>query len=360
MRDKIVLLIIPLILLIPSILTGVSPDRNAARIELRKVQEFPAIPTSLRELYLWPKAFDRYIFDHFFMRNLLIRKISTFLYTFDISISKEVLIGKEGWLFLSTNNDVVGKHRGIHNLSPKQANKWVQVMASRARSLRQSGIECWFVIIPNKHSIYPHYLPDWCTRVAPSLTDTLVQRLGMQDDIHWIDLRPVMAEASKKFPVYVKYNTHWNDRGAYIAYTHIMQQLSGSLHIWHIPEGGIRFPDKSLSGDLARLINLQNYLTEESPVAKISHSSITKKTVPKNFQTESWWTTTSHPSARAAILCDSFVYSYMQKYLQESFSYTFFHHHNGMRFNKDLILQQHPDVVIYMVAERLIPSRLPS
>jgi len=95
-------------------------------------------------------------------------------------------------------------------------------------------------------------------------------------------------------------------------------------------------------------------------VAKISQSSITKKKVPKNFQTESWWTTTSHPSARAAILCDSFVYSYMQKYLQESFSYTFFHHHNGMRFNKDLILQQHPDVVIYMVAERLIPSRLPS
>ena len=357
-RDKFVFLVIPLLLLIPCILTFVHPDKNAARIELRKIQEFPSIPTNLRELYLWPKATDRYIIDHFFMRSLFIREISKLLYFCHISISKEVLIGKDGWLFLSTNNDVIDKHRGIKNLSPEEADTWMNIMSSRVRFLKERGIDCWFIIIPNKHSIYPEYLPDWCTKVAPSLTDTLVQKLKEQGEIHWIDLRPLLIEAAKTFAVYGKYNSHWDDMGAYLAYKYIMKKLPGPLNLSPIFEENVRFTYKRMSGDLARLINLQNYLTEEKVVAEITKSRVIKKTEVKDYQKESWTTVTSNRSARAVILCDSFVYSYMQKYLQESFSYSFFKHHNHMDFDKEMILQQHPDIVLYIIVERLIPLRL--
>lgn len=357
-RNRIVFVIFSFFLLIPSILTGSYPDTNAVKIELREIHNFPLAPANLYELIRWPKLFDNYINDHFFLRSLFIKYLSIILHYFDISISKEVLIGKDGWLFLAANHDVIDMHRGIKNLSPEEVEDWINVMSSDVQFLKKKGIDFWFIIVPNKHSVYKQYLPDWCTTTGPSFTDTLIQKLRLQENIHWIDLRPLMIETAKKFPVYGKYDSHWDDMGAYIAYKDIMRHLSNFLNVFLLPEESIKFSIKRLSGGSAGLINLHDRLFEEQIIAEVTNSSIIYKKETKDYTKIGWESITSKSAARAAIFCDSFVNGRMSKYLQESFSYSFFKHHQSRQLNKELILEQHPNVVLYIIVERLIPSRL--
>jgi alginate O-acetyltransferase complex protein AlgJ len=358
-QNKIIFFIIPFILLIPFALTWIYPDTNSAKIELKEIQDVPKFPKSLYEMVSWPELVNNYINDHFFLRSFFIKYISKFLYCVNISINKDVLIGKNGWLFLSRDHDIIDKYRGSKNLSPEDAEEWIKTLSADARFLKKNGIDFWFIIVPNKCTVYPQYLPDWCTHVAPSLTETLIQRLRNQEDIHWLDLRPVLIQAVKKKPVYEKHETHWNDYGAFVAYQYIMEQLPKTLNLSSLSEKNIKFSKIKVSGDLARLLNLADLLTEERVVAEISNSSVLYQEKAGNFQIQGFWAVvTSKHSARAVILCDSFVEGVMRKYLQESFSYSFFKQHNCKSIDRNLILEKHPDIVLYAIVERLIPYRL--
>jgi hypothetical protein len=69
--------------------------------------------------------------------------------------------------------------------------------------------------------------------------------------------------------------------------------------------------------------------------------------------------TTIHTNlSRALILCDSFAGGARSKFLQESFAEAHFQHHSSVSFNPGLIERFHPDAVVYVIVERLIPVRL--
>ena len=345
--------------MIPAFLTWVYPDIKGTKIELRALQEFPPAPANFYELARWPKLTSRYINDHFILRSFFIHNISKILYSMNISISKQVIFGRDDWLFFATPYDeIIDKYRGIKNLSPGEAEKWIRAVNSDAMFLKHRGVDFFLIIIPNKCTVYPQFLPPWCKPVAPSLTETLIQKLRLQSDFPWIDLRPVMKLAAETISVYGKFDTHWNDKGAYIAYHHIMKNLPNSLKLNVVSEQNVQFSTKKVSGDLARKLNLEDQLTEEKIVADIIHSNIVYRTKTKDYSKLGWAVVTKNNAARAVILCDSFVESYMAKYLQESFSSSFFKHHNCKRMNRNLILEQKPDIVLYLIVERLIPTEL--
>ena len=356
-QTKILALLLSFFLLIPCVLTTLFPDRSAS-IELRKVQEFPPLPESFLDMNLWPREFSSYVDDHFILRGHIISKISRTLYNHGISINKKIMIGQKGWLYFTIEGDLISKYRGIVTLSPEESNEWIREMSSRVDFLKERGIACWFIIVPEKSTIYPQFLPEWCTKIGPSLTDTLVQKLKEQEKIKWIDLRPLLIEASKQSQVYFKYDTHWNDYGAYLAYQYVMQQIRKDVNVSPLEMNQIRFVHKELSGDLATALSLNGYLKEDGPVVEILRPRVIHRT-QGDYQKEGWVATTSVPSCRAMILCDSYVNSFMSKYLEESFSYSYFKHHNGIEFNKDLILHQKPDVVLYFVVERFLSAKLP-
>ena len=362
-NERFLYLILSIILLVPCLLTSLSPD-NSASIELRPIQDLPSFPTSFIDIIIWPRKINNYVEDHLFLRGFIIKNVSKILYNYGISVSKEVLLGQDGWLFLSINNDVIDKYRGIKNLSAEEADNWINVMSSRADILRKRGIDCWLIIVPDKSTVYPEYLPEWCTKLAPSFTDTLCQRLKEQQSIKYIDLRPVLTEAASKTKVYYKYDTHWNDYGSYIAYNYIIQRINKDLRLSPVEMNNVHFIHKNKSdGDLARLLSLNDLMKEDTENAEILNTKVIYKKVNQDwtsFMKDGFAVATSNPSCRAFILCDSFVMGHMDKYLQETFSYTYFKHHISMDFDEDLILQHNPDVVLYIVVERLIPSKLPS
>lgn len=362
-HERFLYLILSIILLTPCILTSLFPDESSSS-ELRIIQELPSLPTNIIELKLWPRHFENYVADHLFLRGFTIKKISKVLYDHGISINKEVLLGQEEWMFLSHDNDVIDKYRGVKKLSDEEAIDWIKDMSSRVYFLKKKGIDCWFIIVPDKSTVYHLYLPMWCSKVGPSFTDILVQNLKEQKSIKWIDLRPLLIEEARNNKIYYKYDTHWNDYGSYLAYQYIIQRIHKDIRVSPIEKNEVRFINKNISGgDLAGLLGLKDFLTEDTKTAEILNTTVVYKKGEQDlvsFMKDGFATVTSGSSSRAVILCDSFVHPHMVKYLQVTFSFTFFKHHDGMEFDKDLILQQHPDVVLYIVVERLIPSKLTS
>jgi len=357
-RNLSLYLILSIILLTPSVLTSFFPD-NSALIELRPIQDFPSLPKNLLEINSWPGRFNTYVEDHFILRGFLINKKSKILYDHGISISKDVLLGQNGWLFLS-KDDEINKYRGIKKLSNDEANNWIKVMSSHFDFLEENGINCWLIIVPNKSTVYARYLPNWVSKVGPSYTDVLVQKLKEQKDIKWIDLRPLLIEAATKNQVYDKYETHWNDHGSYIAYQYIIQRINKEVRLSPVPENNITFKKNNVSGDLAELLSLNKFLTEDTEVAELLKTKVFKKIGIQDwlsFQKYGFATVASNSPCRAVILSDSFGLK-MAKYFQETFSYAYFKHHNEMDFDKELILQQHPDIMLLIIVERYLPSKL--
>jgi alginate O-acetyltransferase complex protein AlgJ len=350
-----------LVLAIPAILSVVFPMLSGdSKIELRKLQDFPSFPKTQAEFGSWPRQFDQFASDRFPLRTDLIEISSNILCSFDTSISPEVFIGSEGWLYLNKDSNVLTESRGVAKLTPAEVAQWTEKYIQRKEQLRERGVEMLLVIVPNKHTIYPQFMPEWNFAVGPTITDQIVSQLDEHQTTGIIDLRSSLKEKAKTELIYGRYNTHWNDRGAYFGYREIIKNIPSAKQILHEQ---LIFEKKQVTGDLSRLISQPEW-NEESQVLNMKKSNLVIKKdlrasgpydLVKGFTTE-----TSHPDLPSAIfLCDSFTGTYLYKYLAPSFHRALFIHHQSMGIqHQKLVDEYQPNYVVYIIVERLIPYRL--
>jgi hypothetical protein len=319
------------------------------------------VPYSLRGLYKWPRKFDRFASDRFPFRSKLIHVASKSIYKAGISISPEVLIGNNEWLFLRRNSNVLDEHRGIARLSTTDLNNWINVFIERKNEIEQFGIKLYFVVIPNKHTVVKNQLPSHYAVVDQTITDQIVNSLREKKINQIIDLRPTYLMNGSQQLLYDKYDTHWNERGMYLGYKEIMDRIDPLQNIPRLTLNDNSFKKVFKSGDLSRMIgNLS--LKETTFEAEILNSSIIHRQNYENklnYREEEWISVSKHIKSPVAVcFCDSFVNLRLYKYLEQSFSKTIFKHHRSMTYDKDLIEKYKPDIVFYMVVERLLPYKL--
>ncbi|MFP6583450.1 MAG: DHHW family protein, partial [Candidatus Hydrogenedentota bacterium] len=218
----------------------------------RKVNEQRAIATmeKLEEAHPGflnlPTRIETFFNDRFGMRNSLIHW-HNFIRVFGFRIgpggiydipdavggeasrrsSSNVVVGQDGWLFFAGyDNRVLADHRGIVSFSEDELMRWKIRLLERRNYLRKRGIEYVFVMAPDKHSIYPEFLPVHVNQVSDqSRADQLVAYLQSETDLNIVDPRPALLEAKKSERIYHKTDTHWNALGAHVAYTEIMDAL---------------------------------------------------------------------------------------------------------------------------------------
>ncbi len=150
-----------------------------------------------------------------------------------VSPVTEVVLGTEGWLYYTgpVGERVLDRHvRGRDPLSQDELDRWRQFLLERARRFRSVGAKYALVIAPNKESIYPEHLPQWVgPRVGPTRLDQLMAHLKSAADVTVIDLRPALIAEKKASVVYYRADTHWNTRGAYVAYREIARVLASDF-----------------------------------------------------------------------------------------------------------------------------------
>lgn len=326
-------------------------------IEFRTLQDLPALPNSISDSIQWPKSFEQFVVDRFPFRELIIKNTSKILYQIGISISPTVMVGKDGWLFLRQDSNIYDESRGSVQLSKEQLTDWVKVYVERKNLVEAMGARLLMVIVPNKYSVYPQYIDHSNFQLDRTVTDQILQTLRKKGVEGIVDLRPVLQDRGKDESklVYDKFNTHWNYWGAYIAYKEILQYLPKAVPL---ETGNVHFSQTTKVGDLSRLIGNDD-LGEDTFSLQISNSRIIKvKNWNQYTKKPMIFETNLRDNSRVLFLCDSFTEVYLYKFLSESFEKSYFLHHSSMTFKKDVIEKINPDLIVYIIVERLLPYKL--
>jgi len=174
--------------------------------------------------------FDRYYSDHFGLRNELILAHDLIkVKALGVYQTDQVAVGRDQWLFF-IGDRVLEDYEGIDGLTNSQLQAWQEVLEGRQAWLAQRGIACLFVVAPNKESIYPDRLPDRLRRPGVQTRfDQLLAHLRRHSTAEILDLRGALRAARQSGEVYFPLDTHWNDRGALVAYREICAWLQKRL-----------------------------------------------------------------------------------------------------------------------------------
>jgi alginate O-acetyltransferase complex protein AlgJ len=308
--------------------------------------EPPPLPTELAGLEPWRDGFETYIDDAFGWRSWAVRSFNRLNYRlFRVSQQPAVIVGKNGWLFYGP---VLPYQRAIEPMSGTERRRWGNSIQRRHDWLAAQGIEYLFFIAPNKHSIYPEFLPASARRTGPytryeQLLDYFRKNRSTVDVV---DLHAPLLAAKQSELVYQRTGTHWNTRGAYVAYRAIFDHLHTRFpQLEPVAWEGLRLRGEG-PGELPRMLGVEGLVDEDVQKLLSGVRYVRPHLAPYNrLVTEQDDATLP----RALIFHDSFTVSLIP-FLAEHFSYAVFQW--GTVFDGPLVLEVHPDVVIDERVER--------
>jgi len=333
-------------------------DRSLApRAEVEARQ--PARPDTLASLVSFPDTFEPYFRENFGWRNGLINQFHRLNYRiFKVSETASVHVGREDWLFYG--GTATGYQRANKPFNERQQRDWLDSIERRRQWLEAQGIEYLYVAAPNKHTIYPEYLPAKLRRSGEEGRWQVLSRLlEAQTDVRVVDLHTHLLAAKAREQVYERTGSHWNRRGAYIAYRAIFERLGDTFpHLVPVEWEQIEWKERVYPSDLVKLISTSDLVPEQrfKPVGGLRHTKLAFKR-NRGLTTEQ-----DDPSLpRAVIFHDSFGVT-LAPYLAEHFSYAVFQWRG--RFDGKVIQAVQPDIVIEERVERRlqwgsIPNDLP-
>jgi len=339
------------------------PDSTLSRTEKRRLAPLPEIGLGLEDLAAFPSKMDTYYDDHMGFRDWLIHGHAYLkIRWLGVSPSDRLIVGKDGWLFLGHRN-AIDQYRGVAPFTPRQLRRWKRILVERRDWLAQRGIEYLVVLVPNKHSMYPEFMPDNLPRVSDeSQLSELARFLDQHSDVPVLDLRPALERARREHRIYHKTDTHWNDIGAYAAYQAILARLEQKLPgLRHASPTPVRFGKLTTRGmGLAQLVGLSETCPEERlvltptepraeipPSERVRYEERVRKQLPVALGTRD-------PSLpRALMFRDSFANA-LVPYLSENFERILYVWERNL--DPRIVEKESPDVVIQQLTERFLGS----
>jgi alginate O-acetyltransferase complex protein AlgJ len=159
--------------------------------------------------------YTNYFNDNFGLRNALLRLNSIIKYDLlGVSPNPQVIIGKNGWLFYNAEREIED-YRALTQYDAATILAWAKTLEMKRIWLKSQGVQYFFVVAPNKSTIYSEFLPDEYTKVRKkTFIDELVECVEKNTGVTIIDLRPVLLAAKSKELLYLRTDTHWNEYGA--------------------------------------------------------------------------------------------------------------------------------------------------
>lgn len=259
-------------------LIGSFRDRAALTDENRLPAALPEASTTLKDWLEFPRRFERYFNDHFGSRNrMLAIDHWTKASIFGVSSAPNVLIGKEGWLYFKGEDAKALDrwYRGIGAFTDAEIAALRSELLHRRAYLERLGIPYLVVVVPDKYSVYPEFLPDWVKRVAPTTAlDRIADDLSRHPELNFIDLRGALRAAKRDERVYYKTDSHWNFLGASVGYRVLMSEVARMLPGLSVVPARRAPYDPAVdfySGDLSRMIGAAERFREDdvAPLWKI-------------------------------------------------------------------------------------------
>lgn len=311
----------------------------------------------LRTLALDPNAIE----ESFYPRARLIALVSNLRIAIGDRVFPKVLVGEDGWLVYTAEGDIED-YQKVELFTQEELAYFQKNLDALSERYAQRGITLLVVIAPNKNTIYPERVPDAVPVVgAVSKLDQTVNYLRANGNTQLIDLRPALLAAKAEREIYYATDTHWNDYGAYVAYSAIMSELKKTHpHLSARPASDfqpvLREPDTL---DLSSVMGATMLLEPKIQFAPLFDLSSAYKTVNLGGRRLMFSYNRNDELPDLVMYYDSFFFSVIPM-LGE-------HFHNGLYvqnftgsglWNLSWVDEQEPDVVIIEFAERYLSDLL--
>ncbi len=361
--QRIYMVILTILILIPVVLYAVIGkylDSSTADKENRVMTEMPTLANT--QISEFPTLFDAYMNDNLPYKNYLVTINSMAdYYLFNTSSSDDVIVGDKGWLFYvgheNNDEDPLADYEGTNLYSIDELEIIAENMVNARDFLASQGKEFVITIIPNKSRVYSEYMPDMCGDVSQECRlNQVYQYLSENTDLTIVSpYNDIVSykEAHPETQLYFKYDTHWNNFGAYVA----AQSIS---RVW-----GFEMPDldtveqvyvDSDSYDLARMINLGDYLKEDAPIATAYSGHMARVEIQSDGMSFTGTVDQGTADARKLyIIGDSFsalLFPYLACHFNSSKSDMYYN------YNYSSLESYDPDVVVFECVERYLNNML--
>lgn len=196
---------------------------------------------------------------------------------------QQVIVGKSGWLFLGDQyaQTVSAKRRPANADDLSAATRSAAAAKAWSGWLASNGVKDWRILVcPDKDGIYPELLPAWYG-LAPHAPIDLA--LSLSDPEHVVDARAMMrrARTGEPMPLYLRTDSHWTERGAFVAYRALARSYAGdNTRIVWLEDDQVEFmPKRTPSGDLARLLQVSDVGGDTSVSAVLGESMTRGRTL---------------------------------------------------------------------------------
>jgi alginate O-acetyltransferase complex protein AlgJ len=217
--ERLLVAVVAAALLTPGVATLAGLDREVLR-------EAPAAAASdaVSGLTISLAGLARDFEARFAFRARLVRWQAGLRYRWlGVSPLPTVLRGRDGWWFYA-DDGAIDDATHATPFTAAELEAWRVALQHTADFLAARGIAYVFVLAPDKHTIYPEFLPATMRRDAGrrARADQLVTMLSARTTVPVVDLRQGLLDAKAQARIYHLTDTHWNDLGAAEAYRRIV------------------------------------------------------------------------------------------------------------------------------------------
>lgn len=319
-------------------------------VENRALAEFPKVfnddGTVNPEL---KTGFNSWLNDNIGFRDTLMSLNTKIQYTlFDKINSSDVISGKNGWLFYQGEGGIsINDYQAKTLYTEKQLKRILKNVTELQKWCDDNGMEFVLMLMPNKEHIYREYMPDGIEEVhEEKKIDLVVDYIRENSDIKVVYPKEELLKAKEKYDVYYKYDTHWNDMGAYEGY----KALMASLNITPVSFENIETREYD-SGDLANMAMLsgltkaytESFITYDDDVETLYEDDKGNNTYKKLKY--------ANGQGKIFFMGDSFRDA-MCPMISRTFEYSDFVHRDTKIY--DEVLREKPDIFVYEMVERYV------
>ena len=228
-------------------LVGMLYNKTNLTTEKKTLAEFPKFKNNNDINIKFLPQLGEYFTDHFAYRQEFV-SINSYLNTklFNVSGTNNVISGNNGWLYYKDSlNDYIGKNtmsdRALFNVINN-----ISMIQEYANDNDKTFV---FTIAPNKNTLYHENMPYYYKKISDNNNLIKLTNRLKGSDINYADLKSVFENNSDI--LYFKRDSHWNNKGALLAYNTILDKCNISHYDY---KKDMPKTEKNYIGDLNSMI----------------------------------------------------------------------------------------------------------
>ena len=205
---------------------GVFLGKSEVSSENRELSEFPSLKTETGWNTNWLSDAGDYFQEHFAFRNEMVTANAVINgKVLGVSTAGGVIQGTDGWLYYK---DSLADYLGTEPMSDRALFNLAHNLSMMQEYLQKKGVQFLFTVAPNKNTLYGKNMPYYDSVIVDEKhnLDRLKPYLE-EEGVAYADLQELFEGEDEI--LYHKRDSHWNNKGAAMAGSYLMDML-GKAH----------------------------------------------------------------------------------------------------------------------------------